>query len=75
MFKEKDCKNCLQCLEIQAGPLSVFKELGVPITAKQVNKWVIMCCVTSPRRGMTQIKEEFVSIQTCKEEDGESSGQ
>ena len=35
---EKDCKNCLKCLEIQAGSLSVFIELGVPITAKEANK-------------------------------------
>ena len=58
-----------------AGPLSVFIELGVPIIAKQVSKWFITCCVVSPRRGVAQIKEEFVSIQTCKKEDGVNSGQ
>ena len=26
---ENECKNCLNCLEIQAGPLSVFMELSV----------------------------------------------
>ena len=53
----------------------VFIELGVPITAKQANKWVITCCVASLQRGVAQIKEELVSIQTCKKENGESSGQ
>ena len=33
-----------------------------------------MCCVASPRRGVAQIKEEFVSIQTCRKENGGSSG-
>ena len=72
---ENDCKNCLNCLEIQAGPLSVFIELGVPITAKQSNRWVITCHVASPQRGVAHIKEEFVSIETCKKEEGESLGQ
>ena len=31
---EDECKNCLKCLEIQAGPLSAFIELGVLIIAK-----------------------------------------
>ena len=55
--------------------MSVFIAVEVPITAKQANKWVIMCYVASPQRGVAQIKEELVSIQTCKKEDGESSGQ
>ena len=46
--------------------MSVFMELGVPITAKQANRWVIMCCVASPKRGVAHIKEEFVSIETPK---------
>ena len=28
---ENECKNCLNCLEIQAGPLSDFIDLGVII--------------------------------------------
>ena len=52
--------------------MSVF--IGVPITAKQASKWVIMCCVASLWRDMAQIKKELVSIQTCKKEDEESSG-
>ena len=72
---ENDCRNCLNCLEIQAGPLSVFIELGVPMIAKQANRWVITCRVASSRWGMTHIKEEFVSIETCKKEEEESSGQ
>ena len=35
---ENECKNCLNCLEIQAGPLSVLIELGIPIMAKQANR-------------------------------------
>ena len=31
---ENECKSCLKCLEIQAGSLSVFIELGVLIIAK-----------------------------------------
>ena len=31
---DNECKNCLNCLEIQAGPLSVFTDLGVVIIAK-----------------------------------------
>ena len=31
---ETECKNCLNCLEIQAGPLSVFIELSVFIIEK-----------------------------------------
>ena len=65
----------MKCLEIQAGPLSVFIELGVFITVKQVNRWVIICCVVSPQRGVAHIKEEFVSVETCRKEEGESSGQ
>ena len=53
--------------------MSVFRELGVPITAKQANRWVITSCVASPQKGVAHI-EEFVSTQTCKKEDGESSG-
>ena len=34
-----------------------------------------MFCVVSPRRGVAHIKEEFVSIKTCKKEEEESSGQ
>ena len=50
-------------------------ELGVPITAKQAIK-VIKCRVaSSPQRGVTHIKEEFVSIKTCKKEEEESSKQ
>ena len=55
--------------------MSVFIELKVSISAKQANKWVIMCHVASPWRGVVHVKEEFVSIQTCRKEDGESSGQ
>ena len=35
----------------------------------------ITCCVASLQRGVAQIKEEFVSIQTCRKVNGESSGQ
>ena len=49
-------------------------ELRVPIIVKQVNRWVITC-VASPRGGVSHIKEEFVSIEICKKEEGESSGQ
>ena len=72
---ENDCKNCLNCLEIQAAPLSVFIELGVPIIAKQANRCVITCHVASPQRGVAHIKEEFVSIETCKKDEEESLGQ
>ena len=72
---EKECKNCLNCLEIQAGPLSVFIELGVFIIAKSVDSWVITCCVVLPWRGVASRKEEFVLIETCKKEEEESSGQ
>ena len=65
---ENECKNGLNCLEIYAGPLSVFTELGVFITVKQDNRWVITCHVASPRRGVAHIKEEFVSIETCRKE-------
>ena len=34
-----------------------------------------MYCVASLRRGVAQIKEEFMSIQTCRREEGESLGQ
>ena len=71
---EKECKNCLNCLEIQAGPLSVFIELGVFIIAKWVDRWVITCVVL-PWRGVASRKEEFVLIKTCKKEKEESSGQ
>ena len=54
--------------------MSIFIELGVFITVKQVNRWVIICCVVSPQRGMAHIKEEFVSIETCRKEEGENSG-
>ena len=72
---ENDWKNCLNCLEIQAAPLSVFIELGVPIIAKQANRCVITCHVASPQRGVAHIKEEFVSIETCKKDEEESLGQ
>ena len=62
-------------LEIQVGPLSVFIELGVSIIVKQVNKWVITCCVVSPWRGVAHIKEESILIKTCKKEEEESSGE
>ena len=55
--------------------MSVFIELGVPITAKQANRWVITCHVASPWRGMAHIKEEFVSIKTCKKKEGVGSEQ
>ena len=54
--------------------MSPFIELGVPIIVKQVNRWVITC-VVSPWGGVAHIKEEFVSIEICKKEEGESSGQ
>ena len=57
------------------GRAIVCLELGVPIIAKQANGWAILYHVSSPRRGVAHIKEEFVSIQTCRKEDGESSGQ
>ena len=72
---ENECKKCLNCLEIYARLLSVFIELGVPIIAKQANRCVITCHVASPQRGVAHIKEEFVSIEPCKKEKGESSGQ
>ena len=53
--------------------MSAFIELGVPIILKQVNRWVITC-VASPRGGVAHIKES-VSIEICKKEEGESSGQ
>ena len=71
---ENECKNCLNCLEIQAGPLSVFIELRFLIIAKKVNRRVITCHVVSPQRGVAPI-EEFVSMETCKKEEEESSGQ
>ena len=55
--------------------MSVFTELGVFITVKQDNRWVITCHVASPRRGVAHIKEEFVSNETRKKEEKESSGQ
>ena len=55
--------------------MSVFIELGVPITAKQANRWVITYCVASPWRGVAHIKEESILIKTCKKEEEESSGQ
>ena len=55
--------------------MSVFIELGVFIIVKQVNRCIIICHVVSPQRGVAHIKEEFVSIETCKKEEGESSGQ
>ena len=54
---------------------AVVIEIGVPIISKQANRWVITCCVASPRRGVVHIKEEFVLIETCKKEEGESSRQ
>ena len=42
------------------GRAIVFIELGVPVTAKQANRWVITCHVASPWRGVAHIKEEFV---------------
>ena len=55
------------------GRAIVFIELGVPITAKQANRWVITHCVVLPRRGVAHIKEEFLSIETYKKEEEESS--
>ena len=54
--------------------MSVFIELGVPIIVKQVNRWVITCCVVSPWGGMAY-RKEFVSMEICKKEEEESSGQ
>ena len=54
--------------------MSAFIELGVPIIVKQVNRWVITY-VASPRGGVAHLKEEFVSIEIYKKEEGESSGQ
>ena len=48
--------------------MSVFIELGVPIIVKQVNKWIITCCVVSPREDVAHIKEEFLLIEICKRE-------
>ena len=50
-------------------------ELRVPIIVKQVNRWVITCCVVSPWEGVAHIKEEYVLIEICKKEERESSGQ
>ena len=54
---KEDWKKYWNCLEISAGPLSVYIELGVFITVKQANRWVIMCCVVLPWRGVVYIKE------------------
>ena len=51
--------------------MSAFIELGVPILVKQVNRWVI----TYVAGGVAHLKEEFVSIEIYKKEEGESSGQ
>ena len=72
---KNECKSCLNCLEIQAGPLSVFIELDVSITVKQANRWFITCRVASLQKGVAHIKEEFVLIKTCKKEEEESLGQ
>ena len=72
---ENECKNCLNCLETQAGPVSVFIELGVLTTVNRAKRWVITYHVVSPWRSMAHIKEEFVSSETYKKEEGESSGQ
>ena len=55
--------------------MSVFIELDVSITVKQANRWVITCRVASLRKGVAHIKQEFVSIKTCKKEEEESLGQ
>ena len=54
--------------------MSVFIELGVPIIAKQANRWVMTCCAASTQRDVSHIKEEFVSIQTCRKQDGNVQG-
>ena len=56
-----------QC-EVNAGPLSVFKTEGIPITGRVSKSVEMVCLLDSEETGTVQIKLENVSIETKSKE-------
>jgi hypothetical protein len=54
--------------------LSVFRELGVPITAKQANRWVITSCVALPQKGVAHIEEDLYQYRHVKKKMEKAQG-
>ena len=53
---------------MNAGPLSVFKMEGIPITGKVSKSTEMACLLDSQETGTVQIKSENVSIETKSKE-------
>ena len=53
---------------MNAGPLSVFKTEGIPITGKVSKSAEMACLLDSKETGTAQIKPENVSTETKSKE-------
>ena len=53
---------------MNAGPLSVFKTEGIPITGKVSKSAEMACLLDSEETGTVQIKLENISIETKSKE-------
>ena len=53
---------------MNAGPLSVFKTKGIPITGKVSKSAEMVCLLNSEETGTAQIKPENVSTETRSKE-------
>ena len=53
---------------MNAGPLSVFKTEGIPITGKVSKSVEMACLLDSEERDTVQIKSEHVSIEVKSKE-------
>ena len=61
-------KNERNECEVNAGPLSVLKTEGIPITGKVSKSAEMACLLDSEETGIVQIKLENVSIETKSKE-------
>lgn len=61
-------KNERNECEVNAGPLSVFKTEGIPITGKVSKSAEMACLLDSEETGTAQIELENVSIETKSKE-------
>ena len=61
-------KNERNECEVNAGPLSLLKTEGIPITGKVSKSAKMACLLDSEETGTVQIKSENVSIETKSKE-------
>ena len=61
-------KNERNECEVNAGPSSVFKKEGIPITGKVSKSVEMACLLDSEEIGTAQIKPENVSTETKSKE-------